>query len=166
MANPPRIVRCCIRDEDGDLCTLTAHPMAPFPVCGTHLAKLATFLRETPLVDLMKGGIRGPGPAAPRSWVDRLVKSEPYKDVVYYIRVDSLIKVGTTCRIRQRLAGYPPHAILLATEPGGQELEGQRHQQFRSDLASGREWFRPSVALIEHINSLREQPLTAADLAA
>ncbi|TFV90405.1 GIY-YIG nuclease family protein [Blastococcus sp. CT_GayMR16] len=86
---------------------------------------------------------------------------------VFYIRVGQLIKIGQTVDIASRLRAYPPNAVLLATEIGEhRELEAERHRQFRLDHAHRREWFHPSAALIAHINSLREQPLTPAELAA
>lgn len=86
--------------------------------------------------------------------------------VVYYLRVGPYIKIGYTGDLDVRMRAYPPDSVLLATEHGGRRAEQIRHRQFTDDLTHGREWFRPSAALIEHINSLREQPLTAADLAA
>lgn len=87
--------------------------------------------------------------------------------IVYYLRVGDLIKIGQTSDLPSRLASYPPNAALLATEPGERDiLEAERHAQFASTRAHRREWFHPSAALIEHINNLRDQPLTAADLAA
>lgn len=86
--------------------------------------------------------------------------------VVYYVRVGDLIKIGTTGNLRDRMRGYPPNAALLASEPGGCKLEQQRLTQFADTRAERWEWFRQSPALIEHINSLRDEPLTVADLAA
>lgn len=87
--------------------------------------------------------------------------------VVYYVRIGQLVKIGTTGQLDVRLRAYPPDAAVLAVEPGTRELEQQRHRQFRDSGATKLgEYFYPSTALIEHINSLREQPLTAADLAA
>jgi len=90
----------------------------------------------------------------------------PQDAQVYYLRVGKLVKIGTSITLDDRLRSYPPDAVLLATEPGSYDVEKQRHRQFRDDLAARAEWFHPSPALIEHINTLREQPLTAADLAA
>ena len=55
--------------------------------------------------------------------------------------------------------GYPPVA------PDA-DLESVRLAQFRTDLAERAEWFRPSAALVLHINTLRQTPLTAVDFAA
>lgn len=87
--------------------------------------------------------------------------------VVYYVRIGKLIKIGMSSQLDTRLRAYPPDAVLLATEPGGRRVEAQRHRQFRDTAATPQgEYFHPSLALIEHINSLRQEPLTAAELAA
>lgn len=87
--------------------------------------------------------------------------------VVYYLRIGHLIKIGQTVDLASRLRAYPPTAVLLATEIGDWDtLEAQRLAQFAATHAHRREWFRPSAELLEHINSLREQPLTPAELAA
>lgn len=54
--------------------------------------------------------------------------------VVYYARVGSLIKIGTTSDLRTRIMTYPPRTLLLAQEPGGEQLEAQRLDQFRDSL--------------------------------
>lgn len=87
---------------------------------------------------------------------------------VYYIRVGPYIKIGQTGNLKQRLSAYPPETVVLATETGPRDvLESSRHQQFKADCIGQwrREWFFPSAALIAHINDLREQPLSAAELA-
>lgn len=86
--------------------------------------------------------------------------------IVYYLRVGSLIKIGQSVDLASRLRAYPPGSALLATEVGERdELEAERLAQFDADRAHRREWFHPSAALVGHINSLREQPLTPAELA-
>lgn len=87
-------------------------------------------------------------------------------EIIYYLRVGSLIKVGYTTCYAQRVRSYPPDSVLLANESGDRALERKRHLQFRHSLARGREWFYPTADLIEHINSLRDEPLTASQLAA
>lgn len=86
--------------------------------------------------------------------------------VVYYLRVGHLVKIGTTGDLVSRLRSYPPGTAVLATEPGSYPEEKRRLRQFAADRSDRAEWFRPSAALIEHINSLRDEPLTVADLAA
>lgn len=91
---------------------------------------------------------------------------EPRTSLVYYLRVGPFVKIGTTTDLPTRLKAYPPDAVVLAVEDGDRKVEHRRHKQFRSCLAERNEWFHPSAELIEHINGLRDTPLTAADLAA
>jgi excisionase family DNA binding protein len=73
--------------------------------------------------------------------------------VVYYIRFGDRIKIGTTVNLVSRL-GNLPHDQLLATEPGGVNLEGLRHAQFAEHRIRG-EWFRPAPELLAHIGSVK-----------
>lgn len=75
--------------------------------------------------------------------------------VVYYIRVGKYIKIGTTNAIDRRLQQYPPDAKLLATEPGGYDVEALRHKQFAKHLAARNEWFAPAPPIKEHIKNLQ-----------
>lgn len=73
--------------------------------------------------------------------------------VVYYWLFGDRVKIGTTRNLALRVRGLPP-GKLLASEPGGRDLERQRHRQFAAYLASGREWFHHCPAIAEHIASI------------
>ncbi len=75
------------------------------------------------------------------------------ESVVYYLRFDRRVKIGTTTDLRQRLAVLP-HDQLLAIEPGGIMLERERHQQFHPYRLHG-EWFSMGDELMQHIRTLR-----------
>lgn len=75
-----------------------------------------------------------------------------HEPVVYYVRRDGLVKIGTTRQLRTRLSAIKPDA-LLAAEPGGRAVERARHEQFAADRISS-EWFRMSDALAAHIGQL------------
>jgi hypothetical protein len=49
---------------------------------------------------------------------------------VYYVRQGILVKIGTTIDLRTRFRNLRPTEIL-AIEPGGYDLEAERHAQFR-----------------------------------
>lgn len=76
--------------------------------------------------------------------------------VVYYIRVGKYIKIGTTKDVDRRLNQYPPDSELLATEPGGHNIEAMRHKQFRQYLAARNEWFEPGERLMWYIEHLQK----------
>lgn len=165
MANASPIQHCTARRDDGSFCDRHTVPGAPFPICSHHLADIARFLNSV-APDAIEALILANRAFDGSLFRDPSARREQFRAVVYYVRVGAVVKIGYTGRIGERMQGYPPHAVLLATEPGGLALEAQRHREYRASLAAGREWFHPSAALIEHINSLREQPLTAAELAA
>lgn len=73
---------------------------------------------------------------------------------VYYLRVGERIKVGYSADVKRRMRQYPPTSQLLAVEPGDLALERSRHQQFAGSRADGREWFHPTVDLLEHVEQL------------
>ncbi|MEU3098522.1 hypothetical protein ABZ690_28150 [Streptomyces sp. NPDC006967] len=77
------------------------------------------------------------------------------KALVYYVRFGTLIKIGTTRDMRQRMLAIRPDEILAA-EPGSYELEAKRHRQFARSRSHG-ELFMPSRPLVDHINALRKK---------
>ena len=77
--------------------------------------------------------------------------------VVYYAQIGDYVKIGFSARLRTRLNALRVDQ-LLAVEPGGAELERERHQQFAADrIDLRRENFRPSDALLGHIEALRTE---------
>lgn len=79
--------------------------------------------------------------------------SRPRIDVVYYIRWNDRIKIGTSNNPRQRLRALW-HDELLAFERGGREQERTRHLEF-ADLREGGEWFTADSRLLDHAAALR-----------
>lgn len=77
----------------------------------------------------------------------------PRVDVVYYIRFDERVKIGTSRRPRQRLASLR-HDEVLAFERGGRSVEQQRHREFAS-IREGGEWFTFTRELRAHVARLR-----------
>jgi hypothetical protein len=77
----------------------------------------------------------------------------PRVDIVYYLRFDRRVKIGTSRRPRQRLSRILHHE-LLAFEHGGREVEQSRHREFADDREGG-EWFTLTDGLRSHISGLR-----------
>lgn len=77
----------------------------------------------------------------------------PVVAVVYYLRFDRRVKIGTSERPRQRISAIR-HDELLAFEFGGRELEQQRHREF-AELREGGEWFTLDGAVAAHVAALR-----------
>lgn len=75
--------------------------------------------------------------------------------VVYYLLLGDRIKIGTTIHLRNRLKSLRvDDRAVLATEPGGLELERRRHLQFATERLGRREDFAISARLMDHIRSL------------
>lgn len=72
--------------------------------------------------------------------------------VVYYIQFGNRIKIGTSTSLRSRLDSLP-YDEVLATEPGGYDVERKRHDQFADCRIKG-EWFEPTQALLTHVAKL------------
>lgn len=79
----------------------------------------------------------------------------PRVEVVYYLRFDVRVKIGTSASPRARLSAIR-HDELLAFEPGGRTLEQRRHREF-ADLREGGEWFTLTGALRVHVEALRTE---------
>jgi hypothetical protein len=77
----------------------------------------------------------------------------PRIDVVYYLRYDRRVKIGTSQHPRRRLAAIR-HDELLAFERGGRAVEQQRHREFAA-IREGGEWFTLTDELDAHIATLR-----------
>ena len=74
----------------------------------------------------------------------------PRVDVVYYLRFEDRIKIGTTVNPRQRFAAIWHHEVL-AFEAGDRALERRRHAQFDAERFGRTEWFASSDALRAHV---------------
>ena len=87
-----------------------------------------------------------------------LTQADPslrHAPVVYYLRFDRLVKIGTTGNIHQRMTQIQNEG-LLAVEYGSVTLERERHRQFTSSHYTG-EWFTLDEALGAHIVELRSR---------
>ena len=100
---------------------------------------------------------------------DRLETLAPYRPtgsihdfrhdpIVYYMRMDRLVKIGTTTNLLQRVSAIMPQGVI-AVEPGGRARERDRHSQFVA-LHSHYEWYWMREALWQHVLKLREAAFT------
>lgn len=152
---------CAIPD-----CDRQAEAGAPVPLCTVHLLVAYDWLvREAGVTDALPSpclvcgsrlGIRYPS-----GWICAVCEwrlgevpdgefAPPRVDVVYYIRYEGRVKIGTSANPRLRLAALP-HDEVLAFERGGRELEQRRHAQFAGLRFAGSEWFRLSEELLLHL---------------
>lgn len=140
-----RPTRCTVERHNGLFCDAPSAPDMPFPICAKHAIKLYRRMRD--LIDA--------APIADKRAIQNRPHQATYRDVVYYVQIGDVIKIGYTANFWQRMVSYPPHKRVLATEDGNHTLELKRHRQFAPFLQYGQEWFRPGEPLIRHINRLR-----------
>ena len=123
------------------------------PLCYDHGLEVAR-VYEDAILDLRRERLGEEAMHATE--VRERVRGNREPSLVYYARIGDYIKIGYSTRLRRRLATLRVDE-LLAVEPGGPDLERERHHQFdaeRIDLR--RENFRPSPALADHIEHLRD----------
>lgn len=146
----PKSETCTVQLANGSFCDAPATPVVRwYPICARHARHifedvLSAYLLEAQnpariLAELDAGARRGP---------------DHSDEVVYYLLLDGLVKIGHTTNLNKRIAQYPPTAALIATEPGSILLEKRRHQQFAQYLTARREWFTPGPLLRSHIDGL------------
>lgn len=96
--------------------------------------------------------------------VDELLHEEPQTvektSVVYYLAVGpNTVKIGTTTDLAARMRSLRTDMqYVLAVEPGGRDVERERHEQFAASRIGRREDFRVTDALQQHINQLMDAP--------
>lgn len=68
---------------------------------------------------------------------------------IYFVRLNELIKIGWSGKLRSRLKSYGASAEVLCHYPGTRQDETLLHRQLRDNLARGREWYHdcPAVQL-------------------
>lgn len=154
---PPRET-CTAQRRNGSFCDSHAMAGAPFPICARHAIRVFEFI-----ADELKSRTTTAGALdALRTFTANHatnVKRAPFNpqpECVYYVQVGPHIKIGHTMHLKARMEAYPRTARLLAVEYGSVTLEKQRHRQFGEDRETGREWFRASQALMQHIEELAE----------
>lgn len=152
-----------------DGCCTSAESDAPLALCDRHLAAAAEWSEpRNGVVDVSPAPCRVCGSRLgvrwPSGWLcavcewrhGEIVDGElppPRVDVVYYLRFDDRVKIGTTANPRQRL-GAIWHDELLAFERGDRALEQRRHAEFASARFPRTEWFRLTDEVRAHIGAV------------
>lgn len=153
--------RCTVQMRGGTFCDAPSDQDVPFPICTRHTLRLYRRVRER-----LAGAVSDP--AAALALMTEHMKAEQDAKArhhdeqtwcVYYAEVGQFVKIGVTSNLRQRIYSYPPFSRLLASEPGGYELENKRLMQFQHLLAHGKEWFDPGADLLRFIKELKSGSL-------
>lgn len=156
---------CTIESKTGRFCDSPAWPDAPFPICRHHAIKLYIAMRGIHEGAFMKDMTMTPTvdpyfavtPENVKRDTERWEAKKAEHSVVYYVRIGEFIKIGYTTNLRNRMSGLRTDCSnVLATEPGGKELEAKRHAQFDKIRVGRREDFKPTLALIKHIEAVRD----------
>ncbi len=160
--------RCILPDSTGRPCGRETGT-SPFPLCLAHAAEVAEWADgEVGHCDVLPGGCRVCGSRLgvryPSGWVCAACEwrvgdvldddvPPPRVDVVYYLRFQDRIKIGTTANPQQRLRRIW-HDEVLAFERGDRLVEHRRHGEF-DHLRRGRsEWFDSAPDLLAHVAGL------------
>lgn len=115
----------------------------PCPLCGAPDRVATASGPECATCGWAVGAIRDPDLPPPRL------------EVVYYLRLDERVKIGTTFTPRQRFAVLP-HDEVLAFERGGRAIERRRHLEFADDRLGTSEWFGLTPRLRDHVAALAD----------
>jgi len=134
-------------------CRTASYTKAPINLCEEHLGAVAQHIASPDGYRALWG--QATSKAAQRLQTEgSYVQPEPKPTQVYFLRRETLIKIGysnTPARRAQQL-----NAELLATIPGGAEEERELHRRFAAHWVHG-EWFHPTSELIASINVLRHE---------
>ncbi|MBD8538196.1 GIY-YIG nuclease family protein [Frigoribacterium sp. CFBP 8751] len=156
-------------------CGRPVDPSSPVPLCDRHLALAADWAASLEgsgegVTDLLPSPCLACGSRLgvhwPSGWLCAVCEWRHGDvpdgelgvvriDVVYYIRFDDRIKIGTSSNPRQRL-GTLWHDELLAFERGDRLVERRRHGQFAASRFGRTEWFAHSAELDAHVAGLAQ----------
>lgn len=123
------------------------------PGVGHGLTRLAAMRRDGKEITIEEAR------ACIQTYVDhhaRLIakaEEKARRSVVYYMRLGDLVKIGWTTNLQRRRDVINPQEVM-ATEPGGRQVELRRHRQF-DDLRVHGEWFQLEPPLTEWIKGLK-----------
>lgn len=123
------------------------------PLCWTHAEMVADAVNES----RVPAATRAKADAAirRRREAERAAKAAESRGQqpgwIYYVRVGDRVKIGYSADVKRRMRAYPPDSHLLAVHPGTRQLETEMHQRFAGSRAAGREWFRETPDLAEHV---------------
>lgn len=134
-------------------CIRQASPLAAdVPLCNQHFAAVVRSYNTL--------AARTDTPDVPCKCAPRIGKNYPSPSQVYYLTVrPGVVKIGYTHYLITRIVAVRRTvADLLATEPGGREVERDRHRQFAADrVGAHKEDFNVSPELARHITAMRAQ---------
>lgn len=76
---------------------------------------------------------------------------------MYFVRLNGLVKVGWSSKLRTRLKQYGADVEILCHFPATREDETLLHRQLRPYLAKGREWYQDCQLIHDVVDGYIEQ---------
>jgi hypothetical protein len=153
------LTRCTVERMDGTFCDSPVMPEAPITVCGFHARKFYKWIQEV-MNDALYLPRRPEDKPGGANWTAREAdhkKAVQAQSVVYYVRIHNYIKIGYTTNVRARMSQLRADVSdVLATEPGGKDLELSRHKQFADLRIGARENFKADKRLMAHIEAVKD----------
>jgi hypothetical protein len=155
--------RCTFLGATGRLCGRERLKDCPYAICAKHAGKVYEFMasrqpkpdpteaeKKLARLDMARDEIAATD-AKRRSALEE-------QSQVYYVRIHDHIKIGYTTNITARMGQLRVStSAVLATEPGGQATERERHTEFADERIGRREDFNPSPRLLAHIEQVKAQ---------
>jgi hypothetical protein len=160
------IDRCTVQLPNGRFCDARSLEDVPFPICGPHAERLLGHFGKEPVRYAWSPRLAPEHFLREREENHRRFQAQADlrrqrmddQSQVYYVRIHDHVKIGYSINMRQRLGALRVNDdALLATEPGGREVEAMRHQQFAAERVGRREDFNPSRRLLAHIEAVKAE---------
>lgn len=117
--------------------------------CLSHWATITYHgLRTRAVSDLVEsmGDVDEFGPVKPKPEPKPLAEGH-----VYFLLSDSVVKIGWTSDLDERMRAYSPGARILAVMPGTKADESRLHKKFGHLKTNRREWFAYSPQVMEEV---------------
>lgn len=73
---------------------------------------------------------------------------------IYFVRLNGMVKVGWSSKLRSRLKSYGASAEVLVHYPASRQEETDLHRNLRPYLAKGREWYQDCQLVTDMVASL------------
>lgn len=123
------------------------------PLCQVHFAEA-----HASWANHVERAVRATADLDPERSSVRILRTTKSQPVVYYVRMNGKVKIGTTTDFEGRMSAlYVQPVDVLAVEVGGRRQESSRHQQFATYRVKGTELFQPNSVLSGLIDDLRQK---------
>lgn len=134
------------------------------PLCARHQAIIVNW--ATPAWHT--ADLRDMRERLARQWVEREIKRERQADIaeendgheqgqIYFVRLNGMVKVGWSGKLRSRLKQYGASAEILCHYPATRDDETHLHRQLSPYRAKGREWYQDCKLIADIVAGVIER---------